>query len=102
MLLQIHHNRAGIAIFSLFMATYLFYFYVRIRYTLHGGYFGYSLVVVVIELMSSTNMVRPPYLLALLANYCLSKESDTYLPQHRDLEVFLSKCVYTALDCLDR
>lgn len=56
--LQIHNNRGGIAIFSLFMACYFFYFYVRIRYTLNGGFFGYSLIVLIIEFMGSTNMVR--------------------------------------------
>lgn len=39
------------------MATFVFYFYVRCRYTLHGGYFGYSLVVLIVEFMGATNMV---------------------------------------------
>lgn len=61
MLLQIHNNKWGIAIFSLFMAAYVFYFYVRIRYTLTGGFFGYSLAVLIVEFMSSTNMVSLVY-----------------------------------------
>ena len=47
----------GIFLFSCFMATYLFYFYVRIRYTLFGGYFGYSLFILIVEFAASTNMV---------------------------------------------
>ena len=56
---QIHPNPVGIALFSAFLATYLFYFYVRIRYTLWGGYFGYSLFILLVEIAASTNMVRP-------------------------------------------
>lgn len=41
----------------MFMVAYVFYFYVRIRYTLTGGFFGYSLAVLIVEFMSSTNMV---------------------------------------------
>ena len=61
--LQIHNNPVGITLFSLFMATYIFYFYVRIRYTLFGGYFGYSLFILIVELAASTNMVCVPLLL---------------------------------------
>ncbi len=61
--LQIHDNPVGITLFSLFMATYIFYFYVRIRYTLFGGYFGYSLFILIVEMAASTNMVCVPLLL---------------------------------------
>jgi len=61
--LQIHNNPVGITLFSLFMATYIFYFYVRIRYTLFGGYFGYSLFILIVEMAASTNMVHVPLLL---------------------------------------
>ncbi len=54
---QIHANPVGICLFSAFMAAYLFYFYVRIRYTLFGGYFGYSLFILLVEFAASTNMV---------------------------------------------
>ena len=61
--LQIRNNPVGITLFSLFMATYIFYFYVRIQYTLFGGYFGYSLFILIVELAASTNMVCVPLLL---------------------------------------
>ncbi|DBB16038.1 hypothetical protein WJX82_000557 [Trebouxia sp. C0006] len=54
---KIHNNPVGITLFSLFMATYIFYFYVRIRYTLFGGYFGYSLFILIVEMAASTNMI---------------------------------------------
>ena len=69
--LQIHNNPVGITLFSLFMATYIFYFYVRIRYTLFGGYFGYSLFILIVELAASTNMVCVPLLLK--GCFCLSQ-----------------------------
>ncbi len=69
--LQIHNNPVGITLFSLFMATYIFYFYVRIRYTLFGGYFGYSLFILIVEMAASTNMVRVPLLLE--GCHCLSQ-----------------------------
>ena len=70
--LQIHNNPVGITLFSLFMATYIFYFYVRIRYTLFGGYFGYSLFILIVEMAASTNMVCE--FLLLKGCFCLSQK----------------------------
>ena len=51
-------NTFGLLLFLLFCAVYVFYFYVRIAHTLQTGFLGYSIFVLVIEFISSTNMVR--------------------------------------------
>ena len=76
--LQIHNNPVGITLFSLFMATYVFYFYVRIRYTLFGGYFGYSLFILIVEMAASTNMVCEPLLPK--GCFCLSQTLKVFCP----------------------
>ncbi len=56
--LQKRVNTFGLLLFLLFCAVYVFYFYVRIAHTLQTGFLGYSIFVLVIEFISSTNMVR--------------------------------------------
>ena len=51
-------NPVGTTLFALYLAACIFYFYVRIRYTLFGGFFGYSLFILIVEAAASTNMVR--------------------------------------------
>lgn len=43
--------------YFLFLAAYVFYYYVRIRYTLKGGLLWYSVMILVFELMASSSML---------------------------------------------
>ena len=48
---------AGCAVYLIFLAAYVFYYYVRIRYTLKGGLLWYSIMILVFELMASSSMI---------------------------------------------
>ena len=50
-------NWSGLLVYFAFLAGYIFYYYVRIRYTLHGGLLAYSIVVLIFEFISSSSMV---------------------------------------------
>ena len=47
----------GCIIYALFIAAYIFYYYVRIRYTLQGGILWYSILILVFELLASSSMI---------------------------------------------
>lgn len=48
---------SGCLVYLLFMASWVFYFYVRIRYTLTGGVFPYAVTILVFEFISCSSMV---------------------------------------------
>ena len=50
-------NYSGCSVYLLFLCAYVFYYYVRIRYTLHGGLLAYAIVILVFEFISSSSMV---------------------------------------------
>ena len=50
-------NYSGCFVYLLFLCAYLFYYYVRIRYTLHGGLLAYAVVILIFEFISSSSMV---------------------------------------------
>lgn len=50
-------NLSGCLVYLMFLAAYVFYYYVRVRYTLAGGYLWYSIAVLVFELMASSSMI---------------------------------------------
>ena len=68
-------NYSGCSVYLLFLCAYVFYYYVRIRYTLHGGLLAYAVVILIFEFISSSSMVV--HGLSLLRRrcgpYCLSK-----------------------------
>ena len=50
-------NWSGCAVYLAFICGYVFYYYCRIRYTLHGGLLPYAIVVLIFEFISSSSMV---------------------------------------------
>ncbi len=49
-----HWNLIGVAIFLYFVATAIYYFYIRATRTLNMGYTAYGVIVLLIEIISST------------------------------------------------
>lgn len=50
-------NWSGCVVYILFLLAYIFYYYVRIRYTLKGGIFWYSVLILIFEIMASSSML---------------------------------------------
>ena len=50
-------NYSGCLVYAFFLAAYVFYYYVRIRYTLQGGILWYSILILVFELLASSSML---------------------------------------------
>ena len=50
-------NWSGCVVYALFLAAYVFYYYVRIRYTLVGALLWYSILILIFELLASSSMV---------------------------------------------
>ena len=79
------------------MAAWVFYVYVRIRYTLTGGIFPYAITILVFEFISSSSMVV--HGLSLLRRRVPRKIDPASPPPPREYIIRVSDIRARCLDC---